>query len=369
MSSINQSNLQFVSLYSGSGGFDLGFAQAGFQAIFANDIDRDATATHLELKNIRDPKWNYANAYLEKCITKTGDINNFIELIPKSPDLIIGGPPCQGFSVSGKLDPNDPRSKHVFKFIDIVNAKRPTAFIMENVESLAKNPRWESVLDKIMMESSKFYDVSLLVLNAAEWGVPQNRKRMFLIGYPKGTYLNELIFTPKQKSIKTVRQALKSLNDYQDDTDDWYCTAKITLAKRPVLRQSAYAGLMLNGSGRIIDIDQPSPTLPASMGGNRTPIIDLNHLEKNQNPWIEEYHKHLFVHNGKPLDSFPEHVRLRRISAREAAAIQSFPHGIKWQGPKSSVFRQIGNAVPPLLSYEIAKIIKLNIFEEKNEQQ
>lgn len=99
-----------------------------------------------------------------------------------------------------------------------------------------------------------------------------------------------------------------------------------------------------------MNIFSQSITLPATMGGNRTPIIDQNHLEKKTNPWVEEYHMHL-MNGGVPCKKVPNY--LRRITVEEAAAIQTFPLGIHFAGSSTAQYRQIGNAVPPCLAYHV----------------
>ena len=100
-----------------------------------------------------------------------------------------------------------------------------------------------------------------------------------------------------------------------------------------------------------MDLDRPAPTLPASMGGNKTPIVDQEQLEEGKDPWVVRYHEHLW-NGGAPWKSVPP--RLRRITVEEAAAIQSFPRGMTWAGPQSARYRQIGNAVPPELAFRVA---------------
>lgn len=348
----------FVSLYSGAGGLDLGFAKAGFRPVFANDIAPDAVATHKQITSIRDPEWASAAALFEGCVATEGDIREVgTHLREGAADIVIGGPPCQGFSVAGKMDPNDPRSKHVFDFLGLVARIRPKAFVMENVSALAENRRWAEVIATLKEMASVEYSVQLVVLDASHWGVAQSRKRMFLIGLPPNT--RHLDFSsPSNFRSRTVRDVLRSLPTAGLPGNESLCTARITLAKNPVIRRSAFAGMLFNGQGRVINLDGTSPTLPASMGGNRTPIIDVDALEHGVKPWVVQYHERLFFQNKSPLTSIPDNVRMRRITVQEAAAIQSFPHDMKWCGRQSSQYRQIGNAVPPLLAYAVAEKLR-----------
>lgn len=341
---------RFVSLYAGAGGLDAGFLGAGMWPIWANDLDPAACETY---------RLNIGSHI------QSGSIDEVLDesaLRMKKPDLIIGGPPCQGFSVAGRMDNDDPRSRHVWRFIEIVGNVGPRAFVMENVPALARSPRWRNVRQGLVrLAQEAGYQTKLFVLNASEFGVPQARERMFLVGvrgFTPQTPIAELTFPPI-----TVRQALAELPRYGEPGNSIFCTARITPARKPVLRQSPYAGMLFNGQGRPLDLDRPASTLPASMGGNRTPIIDQESLlDKNAENWVVGYHAHLLA-GGRPRSRVPS--RLRRITVEEAAALQSFPSSWSFSGPRSSQFRQIGNAVPPLLSYHVALAMKAALKREK----
>lgn len=352
-------SMTFLSLYSGAGGLDLGVARAGFKAIFANDIIPDAAATHRLLHTIQDPDWREAAANLAGAEVLADDVRNISEQFYEGQaDLVVGGPPCQGFSVAGHMNPEDPRSRHVFDFLGLVARIKPQAFIMENVAALAKNQRWRDVITQLQEEASLNYQVELHVLDASEWGVPQKRLRMFLIGTPVGSPRIDLSAPPTRDRPPTVRQALHNLPPVGAPGNDQLCTAKVTLAKNPVLRRSPYAGMLFNGQGRVMDLDKPAPTLPASMGGNRTPIIDQDAYEGVKPAWVEGYHRRLFIDQRPPLEHLPLDTNMRRLTVDEAAAIQTFPRDTPFVGRQSSRFRQIGNAVPPMLGYAVAKAVR-----------
>jgi hypothetical protein len=122
--------LTAASLYSGAGGLDMAFGWAGVRPIWANEADTDAAASYR--KNVGD--------HLVE-----GDLTQLELPLDLHPDLVIGGPPCQGFSVAGKMDPSDPRNQHVHRFLDVVHLLQPQGFVMENVKALAVNPRWETL--------------------------------------------------------------------------------------------------------------------------------------------------------------------------------------------------------------------------------
>ena len=343
----------FVSLYAGCGGMDIGFAQAGFRPIWTNEIDPAAAETHDSVfKQLsQDEGLPHLAGSLPEVSLGSIDAPG-VELPARgAADLVIGGPPCQGFSVAGQMRPDDPRSKHVFRFMQVVDHLRPRAFVMENVKGLYESRRWSSVRERLIEEAARSgYTAHFFLANASHYEVPQARERMFLIGVEGG----EPSF-PEPVSAgapMTVRNAFEALPKFGEPGNDSLCRAKITFAKKPVMRRSPWAGMMFNGAGRPLDLERPALTLPASMGGNKTPIIDQEALEHGCEPWVLSYHKHL-MEGGEVFREVP--TRLRRLTVEEAAAIQTFPQGMEWRGQQSSRFRQIGNAVPPKLAEHVAQ--------------
>lgn len=340
--------MQAISLFSGAGGMDIGFKRAGFETIWANDFDPVACET-FKANNLGDIECGDFQSLLP-------DLKKF-----KGIELLYGGPPCQGFSVAGKMDPDDERSRLLHSFISAVDIVRPQAFVMENVKALATLSRWEELRKNIIKSLTQLgYTVELLVLNATEFGVPQKRERMFLVGFLKGsskTMFSSAILKQKNKAM-SVRQALSHLGPAGSSTNLHTCNAEITLAAKPIMRKSPYAGMIFNGAGRPVHIDGYALTLPASMGGNKTPIIDENVLQDPKaSNWIEEYHAHL-RNGGAPYDwkSAPKH--LRRLTVDEALALQTFPKDFILTGKKSAWYRMIGNAVPCNLAYSVASAVR-----------
>ncbi len=329
-----------VSLYAGAGGLDLGFSRAGFDLLWAIDSDRHAVSTY---------EANLGKHVIHGQLPKDGPPAGL------RPDIVIGGPPCQGFSVIGRMDPDDPRSQHVHTFFDVVERLEPRAFCMENVRALAQAPRWEAVKDALLQRARELeYRVELMVLNAADYGVPQARQRMFLVGVQGASPLCPVPIS--KESQPTVREALSKLPPFGEPGNSKGSTAKVVPAPKPVMRPSAYHGsLLFNGSGRPLQLDSPAKTLPASMGGNATPILDQDELEKGVSPWVVGYHARL-QQGGRPLKRAPK--RMRRITVEEAAELQSFPLDWQWKGPQGAVYRQVGNAVPPGLAEWVAISLK-----------
>ena len=356
---ITQPRGTFISLYAGAGGLDIGFMLAGFVPLWVNELDPLAMETHeLAFKQLSAAHPHLAT---ERHSIHIGDLLTIgAQELPTRhmADLVIGGPPCQGFSVAGKMDPNDERSRHVFHFLDIVERVKPRAFVMENVKALYQNARWAAIRASLIDRAQDLgYSTLLTLANAADFGVPQARERMFLFGIRSdcGTPEPPIPTTPSHHF--SVRDALSQLPRYGTPGNNSLCSAQITTAKSPVLRRSPFAGMLFNGAGRPLNLEAPSMTLPASMGGNKTPIIDQRALEEPRiAPWIRSYHEELWSHGPTAVTSdIPPF--LRRLTVEEAAAIQTFPLGMTWCGPRSAQFRQIGNAVPPRLALAAAKAV------------
>lgn len=226
---------------------------------------------------------------------------------------------------------------------------------MENVKALAANRRWAGIRSALVKRATALgYSTKLYLLNAADFDVPQARERMFLIGVREADPICPVAVTAGNPP--TVRQALLSLPPFGQPGNDTKCNAKVIPAAKPVMRPSAHRGsLLFNGSGRPLDLDGPAKTLPASMGGNATPIVDQDELTQGARPWVVDYHARLMA-GGAPLRSAP--ARMRRITVEEAAALQTFPKGYTFKGKQIAAYRQVGNAVPVNLGYHVALAVR-----------
>ncbi len=310
--------MRVVSLFSGAGGLDLGFRMAGHDIVWANDLYEDAVHTYQK---------NLGNHIVFE------DIHNIsAEHIPDC-DIVIGGFPCQGFSVANmNRNASDERNALYKQLIRVVKAKRPKFFLAENVKGITSLEKGK-VFDMIMHDFAKMgYKVDYQVLNAANYGVPQTRQRVFIVGvfeniewnftFPKPTHCKDGTHgCPKWISVS---EALSDLPDPDAEND--------------VLNHT-YSKYKLNINGyighRLLDPDKPAPTV-TGRGDNRGGVVVLPHP------------------NGR-----------RRMSCRELASIQSFPIDYEFEGNNSSIYRQIANAVPPLLGYAVAK--EFNKFSEDKE--
>lgn len=308
--------MKVVSLFSGVGGLDLGFIQAGHTIVWANDIDKDAVETY---------KLNIGKHIV------LDDIKNIDTSMIPDCDIIIGGFPCQGFSVANMQRHEDDERNRLYKeLIRIISEKKPKFFIAENVKGILSMGKG-AVIKMILKDfSSMGYKVQKKVLNAADYGVPQKRERVIIVGvrndinfeysYPKATHTDGELKDGLEKWV-SVGDALKNIPD--PDTD----------ASLPNHEYSKYK-LRFNGylGNRIIDPNKPAPTV-TGRGDDKGGVVVLHH-PNNQ----------------------------RRMSCRELATVQSFPLDFVFSGTRSSVYRQIGNAVPPKLAYAIA--IRLNNLNE-----
>lgn len=345
---LRNNQINTLSLFSGAGGLDIGAIQAGAKIVWANDMNKD----------VCDSYSNNIGSHIHE-----GDINVLIPTLAKykgNVELVIGGPPCQGFSVAGKMDESDERSKLIWSYVKVIEQVSPKAFIMENVKALGTLERWRSLrLDLLKKMRYLGYSVNFCILNASDYNVPQARERVFVIGFKGNSFAFpdlDAMLMPYKKKAKTVRESLKVLDRAGTGNNISTCNAKITLTANPVLRKSAYAGMLFNGLGRPIRLDGYSATLPASMGGNKTPIIDEEALYYKSRPWVECYHERLMkdvsIAKREIVPFF-----LRRLTVDEARVIQTFPLEYKFAGSQSSQYSQIGNAVPCNLAKAVCTMV------------
>lgn len=317
-----------IDLFAGAGGLSFGFHDAGIKSIYAVECDKHAAKT-FEL--------NFPDAKVSCADVRTIDFSRYRGKV----DIVCGGPPCQPFSSGGLRNSADDTRDMIPTFIEAVRSIAPQAFLMENVNGLTVGERrayLDSVLDQLR---GLGYNITWQVVNAAEYGVPQIRKRLIIIG------VREEIFefpTPthgpgKPLPYVSAGEVLAVVNSQTVNT------ARVTYARNPDLRPNPYHGQLYNGGGRPIDLEQPAPTILASAGGNKTHFLDLDGV-------VVTYHGHLLRGGAPQTGNLPG---ARRLTVEESAALQTFPANMTFSGPQSAKYRQIGNAVPPLLGYIIGK--------------
>ena len=252
-----KATLKFVDLFCGAGGLSLGLKRAGFSPLVALDFDPYATETY---------KFNFPQVPVITCDVRIIDWSQYAGQV----DLVAGGPPCQPFSVAGDQKAATDSRDMLPEFVRAVRELKPRAFLLENVAGLASVRHKGYFLSRLRELSELEYDVEFDVLNAANFGVPQDRKRVFAIGLKKGRpHFPKHSHGPKgAEPHRTAREALIGVPSDEPNR------AIVTYAKQPILRPSPFAGMLVNGGGRPIDLNRPSQTIPASAGGTgRTLLI------------------------------------------------------------------------------------------------
>ncbi len=328
--------MKAIDLFAGAGGLSLGLKNAGWNVVAAVEVDKYAVATHHQ---------NFPSTQGIRCDVRDVDWSKF-----RGIDLVAGGPPCQPFSVSGKQLGQEDLRDMVPEFVRIVSEVHPQAFIMENVKGLA-SVKFKDYLNNAIKDLKALgYNVSHTVLNSADYGVPQFRERLFIVGMRDGEFkFPKPTHGPGRKHPwVTVADAI---NDAPYDTPN---VAKVVYCKNPILRKSPNAGMLVNGKGRPLNLNMPSLTIPASAGGNRTHIIDKDEV-------LLKYHASL-MNGGKSNSGIVPGCR--RLTLRECARIQGFPDSFDFVGPKSKQYSQVGNAVPPLLAEAVCRSVRKQVKEQ-----
>ena len=390
--------LKVVGLFSGCGGLDLGFIQAGFDIIWANDFNSDAVKTYQK---------NIGNHIICGDITKIKSSE-----IPDNFDVLLGGFPCQGFSIANsKRNMDDKRNFLYLEMLRIIKDKKPKFFVAENVKGLLSMEKGR-IIEMIVSDFKKIgYNVDYKVLKASDYGVPQNRERVVIIGnrlgltnpFPKITHgeknekllpfvtVKEVVshLSNKRISINPIKVNKKLIFNHiartnvqdefwgrkhpvnQHDICDYlrYWRDKSGWSTKKVDEHFGYA----HTAGHWFRKDNNSGSIP-----NPKDWWELKKILKFDNKYDKAvtelvlkpitFEQSLRINNwDKPSDTItatgPEiHPnRERRMSVRECAIIQSFPDDFIFEGSMASMYQQIGNAVPVLLANKIANEIKSSL--------
>ena len=299
--------MRVVDLFSGCGGMSLGFKEAGFDIVGA--FDNWDAAVEIYKANFKHPIYK-------------ADLSNadYIQTIKElNPDLIVGGPPCQDYSIAGKREMGK-RANLTIKFGEIVSQVKPTWVVFENVYNIERFPTLPQ-LKNILMNA--VYGISTKVLDASLCGVPQKRKRFFLVGK-----LNAINGFFDDAFVANMSNAPMTVRDYLGDT---------------LQTQFYYMHPRSYNRRAVFSIDEPSATI---RGINR--------------PIPNNYKKH-------PADKADISDGVRALTTRERGYLQTFPDSFSFPGVKTDVELAIGNAVPPALAKYIAKSIIL--FQETNKER
>ena len=343
MSKIKQTVLD---LFCGCGGISYGFKEAGYEILLGIDNWEDSIKTfELNHKNSMGLVADLLNESPEQ-ISKKVNI--------KKVDVIIGGPPCQGFSIAGKRIVDDERNKLYKSFVSFVNYYKPKAFLMENVPNIVSMGNG-IVKNNIINDFELLgYSVVYKILLASDFGVPQNRKRAFFIGI-KGT--QKFIF-PEFKEIKYISSE-DAISDLPENSIKDGC--KYMFPPNSKYQESSrenskgiFNHEITNHSNQTVKIISMVPdggnykNLPLELQKTRNVNIAWTRLNSIKPSFtIDTGHRHHF------------HYKYNRVpTVRESARIQSFPDNFIFLGCKTSQYKQVGNAVPPLLAKEIAIELK-----------
>jgi len=335
-----------IDLFSGCGGLSFGFIEAGYDVVLGIDHWKDAIATFEN--SHKNSKGLIADLFTEtpKQISKKTGITDI--------DVIIGGPPCQGFSIAGKRIVNDERNKLYKSFVSFVEFYKPKVFLMENVPNIVSMGQGV-VKDNIIKDFEKLgYKVVYKVLMASDYGVPQNRKRAFFVGTRNN---KEFIFpTSNTKEIISAKEAISDLPENSIIDGTKYNTAPKSKYQEEIRKGSKciFNHEITNHSEQTIEIISMVPdggnykNLPLILQKTRKVNIAWTRLNSKKPSFtIDTGHRHHF------------HYKYNRIpTVRESARIQSFPDSFIFLGSKTSQYKQVGNAVPPILAKALAESLK-----------
>ncbi|PKM64687.1 MAG: DNA (cytosine-5-)-methyltransferase [Firmicutes bacterium HGW-Firmicutes-20] len=321
--------MKLISLFSGAGGMDLGFEKAGFEIVYANEYDKSIWSTYmrnhkapLDTRDIREIKSNE----LPEC------------------DGIIGGPPCQSWSEAGTLRGiADARGQLFFEFIRILNDKQPKFFVAENVSGMLASRHSPAVKNIVDMFDKAGFDVHIKMLNAADYGVPQDRHRVFYVGFRKDLAI-KFEFPEKIDGKVTLRE---SIFDLKENALAAKTTNKTNGSSCIISNHEYFIGEFSSiymSRNRVRSWNEQSFTIQA--GGRHAPIHP-------QAPKMIKIEKDKQIFDEENISLY------RRLTVRECARIQTFPDSFEFVYDNlSDGYKMVGNAVPVQLAYHVAFKIK-----------
>jgi DNA (cytosine-5)-methyltransferase 1 len=341
----------FVDVFSGCGGLALGFVMAGMRPVLAIEIDSNSADTY--------------RLNVDRRVEK-GDVAD-VRYIPFA-DVLIGGPPCQGFSALGTRDSMDPRNRLWREYVRVLDATRADVFVMENVPGLLSSPQFAMFTEAVAARG--FYLAEDAILNAADFGVPQRRRRAIVIGsrlgvpeLPSRSHGNG----PGLEPYRTVRDAFKQSPALSADPTEmnWH-RGRMRTADYSMIRYRAVPP----GGNRFdmqknLDAQGLAHLVPACWRRKQSGTVDVFGRLKWEEPSVTIRTEFFKPEKGRYLHPDAD----RPITVREAARLQSFPDSFRFPESQAltSVARQIGNAVPPLLAKAVAQaVIKHLIAHRKS---
>lgn len=394
---------RFIDLFAGCGGLSEGFYQEGFKSLLHVDFDVSACETLKE----RMKYYSYSNKEIENSVI-CGDLTSqqvhskINEVIDgREFDVLVGGPPCQSFSSVGRAQDrnsmrDDPRNYLFKSYMEILETYLPKFFVFENVSGLlSAKPGGNFIFPEIIGEMSKYYrvceDKEIILLNSVHYGVPQIRKRIILIGVRKDLEIKpEAIYKEIIKTHYSPEMEKQGLTFGLEK----YLTVKDAIFDLPKLEpgegeeESLYSNLDKKNSYLEIIRSNGSEKLFNHVARNHNELDRERYKLLSKNNWqlrdLAEIRPDLIHHDPKHFGNrytvqtsdkpgrtvvahlykdgnlfiHPDYKQERTFTVREAARIQSFPDDFKFIGSRTDQYKQVGNAVPPLMAKQIAKAIK-----------
>lgn len=322
--------MNIISLFAGAGGMDLGFKQAGFNIVLANEYDKSIWATYE--KNHQAPLLK-------------GDIRRFSADDFPECDGIIGGPPCQSWSEAGSLRGiNDERGQLFFDYIRILKAKQPKFFVAENVSGMLAKRHNQAVQNIIECFEQAGYHVFIKMLDAYDYGIAQNRKRVFYVGFRQDLNISNFDFPSAMENKIVLKDIIFDLKDNAipalENNKTNGCDCTISNHEYFI---GGYSSIYMSRN-RVREWHEPSFTIQAS--GRQAP-------QHPNAPKMIKLAENVFEFDKPNLKNY------RRLSVRECARIQGFPDDFEFVYTSvNDGYKMIGNAVPVALAYQVAKCIK-----------
>ncbi|MET3682926.1 DNA-cytosine methyltransferase [Alkalibacillus flavidus] len=351
--------LKVMDLFSGIGGLSLGFEQAGFEVVLANELDESIA----EAYKFNHPKTEMINEDISQL-----DLENYLQEYIGVIDVVVGGPPCQGFSQKGARDLlGDDRNYLFRKFYEVVKIIRPKYVLIENVPNILTAQKGLFKEEIYSLFKGLGYGLDSSVLNAFDFGIPQIRKRAFIVGKYRGNVSLPLGNFSEPVCIEDAISDLAYLNSGEGKIKQEYLTPPST-KYQAVLRENSKT-LYNHVSTKHSEVAlKRMRMIPAGKGRE---VLPQEQLTKSiySGTWARMIDKEPSVTITTRFDTpssgrFTHYLLDRAITVREAARIQSFPDNIVFCGSKGSQMKQVGNAVPPLLAKEIANSIYHDYINE-----
>ncbi len=343
---------KIIDLFCGAGGFSYGFEKEDFEVVLAIDKWDQAIETynnnHKNKSGISMDIHDFTNEKIQE-INKNGDIVG-----------IIGGPPCQGFSMVGTRDHTDDRNSLYLQYVRFVENVKPKFFVLENVKGLLNLNKGYFKEDIIKRFSELGYNVNFNVLKASEHGVPQNRERVFFVGLNKECFGDKFFEFPQpdKENFVSTSEALSDLPSLDNGESEVRYKSKPNNKYQELMRKNAKEDRISNNEVTVHTEQTKEIISLVPDGGNIRDLPEEYYSVRNYNSAFKRMNSKL---PSTTIDCGHRnyfHYKENRIpTVREAARIQSFPDDFVFLGSKTSQYTQVGNAVPPILGNEIAKAI------------